>query len=121
MQVLCVLAWIGVFLGCGLGGLIIVGGMAQANSAPQEAVVVCLGLACAIIPYCAARSLTEMYKIDQVPRAIREAVRELKHEVPIGGGLLRTPASTQIQEPHLEPKPKYNHESITTLGLDIKT
>jgi hypothetical protein len=35
-------------------------GMYAANSAPQEAAAAAMGLACAVIPYCAARGFSEI-------------------------------------------------------------
>jgi len=43
-----------------IGVVVIVMGMGEVNSAPQEAVVLCLGLAFAVIPYCIARSISEL-------------------------------------------------------------
>lgn len=36
------------------------GGMILANGAPQEAAAASMGLACAVIPYCLAKALTEI-------------------------------------------------------------
>jgi len=43
-----------------LGVVVIVMGMEEAKGAPQEAVVICFGLACAVIPYCITRSISEL-------------------------------------------------------------
>ena len=43
-----------------LGVVVIVIGMGEAKGAPQEEVVICLGLAFAVIPYCIARSISEL-------------------------------------------------------------
>lgn len=110
MKVLCILAWIGVFGGCCLAGVIILGGMSTAQSAPQEAVVICLALACAIIPYCFARGMTELYKIDQVSNA----VKELKREVPIMPSALPVEKTVTVK-PTITPKKQYNHESLSIL------
>lgn len=59
-QALRIASWIGVIAGVGLGGLILLGGMTSAQSAPQEAVVVSLSIACAVLPYCFARAVSEI-------------------------------------------------------------
>lgn len=56
------ICWVVTMLGCLLGGVVIVVGFAYAQSAPQEAVVITLGLACAVIPYCFARAVSEIGK-----------------------------------------------------------
>ncbi|HEY0658047.1 MAG TPA: hypothetical protein VGD05_06220 [Pyrinomonadaceae bacterium] len=63
MKVVLILAWLAAIGGVAFGLLILVGGMTTAQGAPQEAVVICLALACAILPYCAARALTEISNI----------------------------------------------------------
>lgn len=57
MKVLLILLWIGVCIAVGLAALILVGGMSTANGAPQEAVVICLALAVAILPYVLTRAV----------------------------------------------------------------
>jgi hypothetical protein len=76
MKVIVVLNWIGVMVGCIAGALVGVTGMATASSAPQEAVVVCLALACAVIPYCWARAWTEIYRVDSYAPAVSKTSGE---------------------------------------------
>ncbi|MCU1290061.1 MAG: hypothetical protein JWN60_2290 [Acidobacteria bacterium] len=59
------LLWMGVIAGVVIGGFILIGGMSMATTAPQEAVVISLALACAILPYCFARAFTEMTNLDK--------------------------------------------------------
>jgi len=59
-RIIRIICWLMVIGGVGGGGLILVTGMTAARSAPQEAVVVSLALACAILPYCFARAITEI-------------------------------------------------------------
>ena len=60
MKVIVALIWLLPLVGVLIGGFILIGGMASANSSPQEAVIVSLSLACAILPYCFSRALTEI-------------------------------------------------------------
>lgn len=60
MKVLALVMWILVCLAVPLAALILFGGMASATGAPQEAVVVCLAIAVAVIPYVFARAVTEI-------------------------------------------------------------
>lgn len=55
-------AWVLTFLGACLAVYILTIGFSNAASAPQEAVVVALACAVVIVPYCAARALTEIFK-----------------------------------------------------------
>ncbi len=49
-----------------LGVYVIVTGLTDGSaSAPQEAVIICLGIALAIIPYCIARSISELNKLSK--------------------------------------------------------
>jgi ammonia channel protein AmtB len=43
-----------------VGAVIGFTGISAANGAPQEAAAAAMGLACAVIPYCAARALSEL-------------------------------------------------------------
>ena len=54
------LSWVFVIGGVATGFVILIFGMAAAQSAPQEAVVVSLAIACAVLPYCFARAVTEI-------------------------------------------------------------
>jgi hypothetical protein len=54
--------WIATILGSLLGVAVIIFGFAVAKGAPQEAVVAALGIACAIIPYCLAKAVSELAK-----------------------------------------------------------
>ena len=60
------LLWIIPIAGVLIGGFILVTGFATANAAPQEAVVAALACACAILPYCFTRAVTEI--IEQMIR-----------------------------------------------------
>ena len=62
MQGIIIVVWIIAILGVGAGVLILVGGFATASGAPQEAVVAALACACAILPYCFARAVTELVR-----------------------------------------------------------
>lgn len=65
MQIIIIIAWIISLLGVGLGGLVLIGGFSMASGAPQEAVVCALACACAILPYCFARAITELIRSGQ--------------------------------------------------------
>ncbi|MFZ1699970.1 MAG: hypothetical protein WAU71_04050 [Pyrinomonadaceae bacterium] len=54
------ICWLATIGGVCVGCVILAGGMATAKSAPQEAVVVTLACASAILPYCLARAVTEI-------------------------------------------------------------
>lgn len=60
------LLWIIPIIGVVIGGFILLTGFATANSAPQEAVVAALACACAVLPYCFTRAITEI--IEQMIR-----------------------------------------------------
>ena len=51
--------WIVTAIGSLLGALVVVGGVAAAKGAPQEAAAAAIGLALAVIPYCLARAVSE--------------------------------------------------------------
>ena len=57
-----IISWIFVLLSVPTSALVILGGMGASQGAPQEAVVICLGLAIVIIPYCFARAISELSK-----------------------------------------------------------
>lgn len=57
-------AWIIVIVAAGFAMLVLVGGMATATGAPQEAVVCALACAIVIIPYCAARAVAHMRRLN---------------------------------------------------------
>jgi|HubBroStandDraft_6_1064221.scaffolds.fasta_scaffold397438_2 hypothetical protein len=48
--------WILSMLAAVVGGLAVMGGVALANGAPQEAAAAAIGLSIAVIPYCFARA-----------------------------------------------------------------
>jgi len=52
--------WIFTILGSMLGGLFLVGGLAGANGAPQQAAAAAVAVACAVLPYCLARAASEL-------------------------------------------------------------
>ncbi len=55
--------WVISILGSLAGVLVIVATLGGgANGAPQEAVGIALGLACAVIPYCISRAVSEIGK-----------------------------------------------------------
>ena len=64
MKVIAYLSWILVILGCATAVFVGAMGLSAASGAPQEAVVICLALACAIIPYCWARAWTEIHNLE---------------------------------------------------------
>lgn len=80
MKVIQMLSWIGVIAGCLLGGLVAATGLLSASGAPQEAVVLCLALALAIIPYCWARAWKEIANIDQPKPAEKSKDARYNHE-----------------------------------------
>lgn len=51
------IAWIITMFGALAGVVVLIGGMLTVQSAPQEAVVVALAVACPVIPYCFARAI----------------------------------------------------------------
>ncbi|MBM3419278.1 MAG: hypothetical protein FJY17_10220 [Bacteroidetes bacterium] len=51
-------------VGSGLGILTLIGTLLGASSAPQQAAGAALAVAFAVIPYCAARAISEMKTID---------------------------------------------------------
>ncbi|KJK19713.1 hypothetical protein [Pseudomonas sp. 2(2015)] len=52
--------WIVTIIMSLIGAVVGFGGMFLASGAPQEAAAAAMGLACAVIPYCIAKALTEM-------------------------------------------------------------
>ena len=52
--------WIMTIFGCLLGGLITVGGALLSTGAPQQGAAAAIGVACAVIPYCFARAISEI-------------------------------------------------------------
>lgn len=56
------LLWVVVGIGSLIGGCIVIGGVALSNGAPQEAAAAAIGVACAVIPYCLARAVSEIKK-----------------------------------------------------------
>jgi hypothetical protein len=56
--------WILTIVGSILGAFIAIVGVVNANGAPQEASASAMGVACAVIPYCLARSWSEVGKLD---------------------------------------------------------
>lgn len=56
--------WILTILGTILGGAIALLGVMNAKGAPQEAAAAAVGVACAVIPYCLARAVSEITKKD---------------------------------------------------------
>ncbi|MFJ7884682.1 hypothetical protein ACIQYF_14485 [Pseudomonas sp. NPDC096917] len=54
------LMWIVTIIMSFVGAFIGFYGMYAASSAPQEAAAAAMGLACAVIPYCAARAFSEI-------------------------------------------------------------
>ncbi len=65
MKVFLTLVWTLVLGGVILGAIILITGMTAAASAPQEAVIISLALACAILPYCFARALTQIANVSK--------------------------------------------------------
>lgn len=57
MKAIC---WSLTILGSLLGGFILFSGIAEARSAPQQAAAAAMGAACAVIPYCLARAVSEL-------------------------------------------------------------
>lgn len=60
---LLIIVWTISFLGTIAGGIILFMGMSSAQSAPQEAVIVALAIACAVLPYCFARAISELSRL----------------------------------------------------------
>jgi sugar phosphate permease len=54
--------WALCLVGCLLGGLIAVVGIATANGSPQQAAAAAMGVSAAVIPYCLARAMSEIGK-----------------------------------------------------------
>lgn len=52
--------WIVTIIMSLIGAVVGFGGMHLATSAPQEAASAAMGVACAVIPYCISRALTEI-------------------------------------------------------------
>lgn len=65
MKTFLILVWLLPIFGVAFGLLILVGGIASATGAPQEAVIISLALACAILPYCFARAITEIANVSK--------------------------------------------------------
>ena len=53
--------WLFTILGCLLGALIGITGILAAKGAPQEASAAAIAVACAVIPYCLARAVSEIF------------------------------------------------------------
>jgi predicted permease len=60
MKNIQIILWTGVIVGVIIGAFILIVGMMAASGPRREAVVICLALACAILPYCLARAFSEM-------------------------------------------------------------
>ena len=56
------LCWIACLISVPVAGFVIFTGLAASQGAPQEAVVICLGLAIVILPYCFSRAVSELYR-----------------------------------------------------------
>lgn len=54
------LLWIVTALGALAGALLLFTGLQGAESAPQEAAIAAIAVACAVIPYCLARAVSEL-------------------------------------------------------------
>jgi sugar phosphate permease len=54
--------WVLTIIGSLIGGLVTFGGVVAATGAPQEAAAAAMGVACAVIPYCLARAVSEIGK-----------------------------------------------------------
>ena len=54
------LLWVLTIVGSLLGGFIVFLGVFATNGAPQEAAAAAIGVACAVIPYCIARAVSEL-------------------------------------------------------------
>lgn len=52
--------WTLTVLGCVVGGFVALVGVGGATGAPQEAAAAAIGVACAVIPYCLARAVSEI-------------------------------------------------------------
>ena len=52
--------WIVTIIASIIGALLAFVGVVAANGAPQEAAAAAVGLACAVIPYCLARAVSEL-------------------------------------------------------------
>jgi|GEM_PF-4946742 len=104
MKVLAIVLWVGVCGAVCISGLILLGGMTSANGAPQEAVVICLALAVAVIPYIFARAITEIAKMNDGAKSGPQASTQ-----PASGPV---PAASEY---------KYNYQKIKREGsmLDL--
>jgi hypothetical protein len=58
------LAWVIVIIAAALAVFVLVTGMSSATGAPQEAVVCALACAIVILPYCAARAIAHLRRLD---------------------------------------------------------
>jgi ammonia channel protein AmtB len=56
------LLWLLTILGSLFGALVGLVGVLGANGAPQEAAAAAIGVACAVIPYCLARAVSELLR-----------------------------------------------------------
>lgn len=56
--------WLLTFVGSFIGGLMNLFALFGSNTAPQEAAGAAMAVACAVIPYCMARSVAEMDKLN---------------------------------------------------------
>ncbi len=59
--------WVLTILGTLIGGGLFALGWMSATSAPQEAAAGALGIALAVIPYCLARAVQELNRMDDKP------------------------------------------------------
>jgi hypothetical protein len=57
-------AWVIVIVAAALAAVVLIAGMATATGAPQEAVVCALACAIVILPYCAARGVAHLRRLD---------------------------------------------------------
>ena len=70
--------WVITIVGSAIGAFVSITGVLAANGAPQEAAAAAIGVACAVIPYCLARAVSEL------------------NDSPVSGAILATMAENLI-------------------------
>ncbi len=104
MKIILGILWIGVGVSVCIAAVILVGGMATAGGAPQEAVVCALAVAVAVLPYVFTRAVEGFF-------VVCDMSRKVEIEAP-------PPPAAKVQ-----PAPTYNYEkarkneTITRLDL----
>jgi hypothetical protein len=113
MKIILTLLWIGVCISVALGALILGGGMMSATGAPQEAVVCCLALCFAVLPYVFTRAVEGI----ALAGSDRSAPAELSSAQRTSHPLSPTPEPSAPQYNFTKLEKRKDEDTITSLKL----